>query len=37
VVVKSVLRDVGQRFGWQAAAWSAADGFRFGNPSIFAL
>jgi hypothetical protein len=27
---------VGQRFGWQSVAWSPADGFRFGNPSIYA-
>ena len=37
VAVPPIASLVGQRFGWQAAAWSAADGFRFGNPSIFAL
>ncbi|HEX6811004.1 MAG TPA: hypothetical protein VF384_05205 [Planctomycetota bacterium] len=35
--VPPIASLVGQRFGWQALAWSPADGFRFGNPSIFAL
>lgn len=36
VAVPPIPGLVGQRFGWQAVAWSPADGFRFGNPAIYA-